>query len=41
MTPHIAAITLEQDTVAQIMAKIKRLERDEPITGIVERSTGY
>jgi glyoxylate/hydroxypyruvate reductase A len=41
ITPHIAAITLEQDTVTQIMAKIERLERNEPITGIVERSSGY
>lgn len=41
LTPHIAAITLEQDTVTQIMAKIQRLERNEPITGVVERSAGY
>jgi glyoxylate/hydroxypyruvate reductase A len=41
ITPHIAAITLEQDAVTQIMAKIERLEREEPITGIVERSAGY
>jgi glyoxylate/hydroxypyruvate reductase A len=41
ITPHIAAITLEQDTVTQIMAKIECLERNEPISGIVERSTGY
>jgi glyoxylate/hydroxypyruvate reductase A len=41
VTPHVAAITLERDTVSQIIGKIQRLLRAEPISGVVNRATGY
>lgn len=41
VTPHVAAITLEQDTVTQIVGKIRCLLRAEPISGVVNRATGY
>lgn len=41
ITPHIAAITLRNESVRQIAGKIKALERGEPITGIVNRLKGY
>jgi len=41
MTPHTAARTLRDESVAQIAAKILRLERGESIAGIVDPSKGY
>jgi glyoxylate/hydroxypyruvate reductase A len=41
LTPHIAAMTLRDDSVRQIAAKISALERGEPIAGIVDRTKGY
>lgn len=41
MTPHIAARTLRQDSLAQIAEKITAFERGEAIAGIVERARGY
>ena len=41
MTPHISAATLRRESVAQIAAKIRRLEAGEAITGIVNRLQGY
>ncbi|HVN36431.1 MAG TPA: glyoxylate/hydroxypyruvate reductase A [Casimicrobiaceae bacterium] len=41
LTPHISAITLVTDSIAQIAAKIRRLERGEPVTGVVDRVRGY
>ena len=41
ITPHIAGTTLPQEAVKQIAAKIKRLERGLPVTGIVDRERGY
>ncbi|MFI4939088.1 MAG: 2-hydroxyacid dehydrogenase [Burkholderiales bacterium] len=41
LTPHIAAMTLRDDSVRQIAGKISALECGEPITGIVDRMTGY
>jgi glyoxylate/hydroxypyruvate reductase len=41
MTPHTSAVTQVEDSVAQVAAKIRRLERGEPVTGIVDRSRGY
>ena len=41
MTPHIAAHATREETLAQIAAKIQRMERREPITGIVDRDSGY
>jgi glyoxylate/hydroxypyruvate reductase len=41
VTPHVSAVTLIGDSVAQIAAKIRRLERGLPVTGSVERERGY
>lgn len=41
LTPHTSAVTVIEDSVAQIAAKIRRLERGEPVTGVVDRSRGY
>ena len=41
LTPHVAAITRVDESVAQIAAKIRRLEAGLPITGIVARDDGY
>lgn len=41
ITPHISALTLREETVAQIAGKIAAMERGEPITGIVDLSRGY
>jgi glyoxylate/hydroxypyruvate reductase A len=41
ITPHCSALTQRSATLTQITAKIARLERGEPITGIVDRSRGY
>jgi glyoxylate/hydroxypyruvate reductase A len=41
ITPHIAALTLHNESIRQIAGKIRALERGEPIAGIVNRSRGY
>jgi glyoxylate/hydroxypyruvate reductase A len=41
VTPHIAGTTLPHPAVMQIVAKIKRLERGLPVTGVVDRERGY
>lgn len=41
VTPHTAARTLRDESVAQIASKIARLERGESIAGIVDPSKGY
>jgi len=41
LTPHTAARTLRDESVAQIATKIARLERGEPIAGIVDPTKGY
>ncbi|ALS65946.1 2-hydroxyacid dehydrogenase [Pandoraea apista] len=41
VTPHISALTLRDETVAQIAGKIAALERGEAITGIVDLTRGY
>jgi glyoxylate/hydroxypyruvate reductase A len=41
VTPHTAARTLRDESVAQIAGKIARLERGESIAGIVDPSKGY
>jgi len=41
ITPHTAARTLRDESVAQIVSKIARLERGESIAGIVDPSKGY
>jgi glyoxylate/hydroxypyruvate reductase A len=41
VTPHVSAVTLIADSVAQIAAKIRRLERGEPVSGAIDRRRGY
>jgi glyoxylate/hydroxypyruvate reductase A len=41
LTPHVAAVTLVDEAVAQIADKIRRLEAGLPITGVVARDHGY
>jgi glyoxylate/hydroxypyruvate reductase A len=41
VTPHIAAISLQRETVEQISGKIRAFMRGEIITGIVARDRGY
>jgi glyoxylate/hydroxypyruvate reductase A len=41
LTPHASAVTLVEDSVAQVAGKIRRLERGEPVTGTVDRARGY
>ena len=41
VTPHIAAITLVAESARQVAAKIERLERGEPVSGLVDPARGY
>lgn len=41
VTPHIAALTLRAESVAQIAAKIAALEQARPVAGLVDRQRGY
>jgi glyoxylate/hydroxypyruvate reductase A len=41
ITPHISALTLREESLAQIAQKIGALMRGEPIGGIVDIGRGY
>ena len=41
ITPHISALTLRRESVQQIADKIRKLERGEAVTEIVDRQQGY
>jgi glyoxylate/hydroxypyruvate reductase len=41
VTPHVSAVTLIPESVAQVAAKIRRFERGEAVSGIVDRDRGY
>lgn len=41
ITPHMAALTLVPESVAQMGSKIDALERGEPIGDVVDRTKGY
>ena len=41
VTPHSSALTVIDDSVAQVAAKIRRLELGEAVTGVVDRGRGY
>jgi glyoxylate/hydroxypyruvate reductase A len=41
VTPHASAATLLDESAAQIAGKIHRLERGEPVTGVVDLARGY
>ncbi|MES2934770.1 MAG: glyoxylate/hydroxypyruvate reductase A [Pseudomonadota bacterium] len=41
ITPHMAATTLRNDSIPQIVGKIRALERGEAVAGVVDRDAGY
>lgn len=41
ITPHVAAITPIGPASTQIVEKIQRLARNQPVTGIIDRGRGY
>jgi len=41
LTPHTSARTLREETIEQVAGKIRRLERGEPIAGVVDPKKGY
>ena len=41
ITPHVSAVTLIDESAAQVAAKIRRLERGESVTGVVDPVRGY
>ncbi|MGH8176076.1 MAG: NAD(P)-dependent oxidoreductase [Steroidobacter sp.] len=41
ITPHISAITMISPSARQIAQKIRRLERAESVSGVVDRTRGY
>ncbi len=41
ITPHISAVTLRDESVAQIAGKILAMERGETISGVVDTQRGY
>jgi glyoxylate/hydroxypyruvate reductase A len=41
VTPHVSAVTLIPESVAQIAAKIRQIESGYAVTGIIDRDRGY
>ncbi len=41
LTPHISALTMRQDAVRQIVAKIDAFEHGQPVDDLVDRQRGY
>ncbi|MDR3440159.1 glyoxylate/hydroxypyruvate reductase A [Telmatospirillum sp.] len=41
ITPHVAANTLPEPSVRQVVENIRRLEAGEPVEGLVDRQLGY
>lgn len=41
LTPHVAARTLREETVRQIVAKVRALEAGEAVSGVVDLDRGY
>lgn len=41
ITPHIAALTLREDSIEQIAGKIRALRAGQPIAGVVDLQRGY
>lgn len=41
MTPHISAMTMIDPSARQVAEKIRRLERGEAVSGVVDRARGY
>jgi glyoxylate/hydroxypyruvate reductase A len=41
LTPHASALTLVEDSVAQVAGKIRALEQGRAVTGVVDPARGY
>jgi glyoxylate/hydroxypyruvate reductase A len=41
ITPHVSAITVIGPSAQQVAEKVRRLERGEAVSGVVDRSRGY
>ncbi len=41
ITPHVSAMTLVEESMAQIAGKIRALSRGEMVAGVVDRKRGY
>lgn len=41
ITPHVSAITVIEPSARQVAEKIRRLERGEAVSGVVDRRRGY
>ena len=41
VTPHTSARTLRDESIVQIVGKIRALQRGEPINGVVDSQRGY
>jgi glyoxylate/hydroxypyruvate reductase A len=41
VTPHTSARTMRDESIAQIVRKIRAFEAGEPIAGVVDRQRGY
>ena len=41
ITPHVAALSLRRETIAQVASKIRAFQRGEPVSGMVSRERGY
>ena len=41
VTPHVSAMTLVDESMAQIAGKVRALERGEPVAGVIDRARGY
>jgi len=41
VTPHVSAMTLVGESMAQIAGKIRALERGHAVAGVIDRSRGY
>jgi glyoxylate/hydroxypyruvate reductase A len=41
LTPHVSAATLTAETVAQVAARLRALDRGDAVPGIVDRQRGY
>ena len=41
LTPHMAALTLRDESALQIAEKIRALQRGEAVAGMVDRTKGY
>lgn len=41
ITPHVAALTMRAESIAQIVAKLADVQAGKPVAGLVDRQRGY